>query len=55
MPTSAAEIPKEMPTQNKTSENTEIELIEKLAKLHEQGILTDEEFNQKKSDILAKI
>lgn len=32
-----------------------IEAIEKLAKLHEQGILTDEEFNQKKSDILAKM
>ena len=32
-----------------------IEAIEKLAKLHEQGILSDEEFNQKKADILAKM
>lgn len=32
-----------------------IELIEKLAKLHEQGILTDEEFKQKKNDILSKL
>ena len=29
--------------------------LEKLAKLHQQGILTDEEFNQKKADILAKM
>ena len=31
------------------------EAIEKLAKLHEQGILTDEEFQRKKADILAKM
>lgn len=31
------------------------ELLEKLAKLHEQGILNDEEFQQKKTDILAKM
>ena len=31
------------------------EKIEKLAKLHQQGILTDEEFKQKKADILAKM
>ena len=31
------------------------EKIEKLAKLHQQGILTDEEFNQKKADILARM
>ncbi len=29
--------------------------LEKIAKLHEQGILTDEEFQQKKTDILAKM
>ena len=32
-----------------------IEKLEKLAKLHEQGILTDEEFLQKKSEILMNI
>lgn len=29
--------------------------IERLAKLHEQGILTDDEFQQKKTDLLAKM
>ncbi len=29
--------------------------LEKLAKLHEQGVLTDEEFQRKKADILAKM
>lgn len=40
------------------SENNEVnklEAIEKLAKLHDQGILTDEEFQQKKTEILSKI
>ena len=32
-----------------------VAVLEKLAKLHEQGILTDEEFQQKKADLLAKI
>ncbi len=32
-----------------------VEAIEKLAKLHHQGILTDEEFQQKKTDLLAKM
>lgn len=32
-----------------------IDALEKLARLYEQGILTDEEFRQKKSEILAKI
>lgn len=32
-----------------------IDALEKLAKLHEQGILTDEEFQQKKTDLLAKM
>ena len=30
-------------------------LIESLAKLHSAGVLTDEEFAQKKSELLAKI
>ena len=39
-----------------TIENNDfVTMLEKLAKLHERGILTDEEFQQKKSDILAKI
>lgn len=29
--------------------------LKKLAELHEQGVLTDEEFTQKKADILAKM
>lgn len=32
-----------------------LEAIEKLARLHEQGILTDEEYQQKKAELLAKI
>lgn len=32
-----------------------LDALEKLAKLHEQGILTDEEFQQKKTDLLAKM
>lgn len=35
--------------------NNNIEALEKLAKLHEQGILTDEEFQQKKTEILGKM
>lgn len=40
------------------SENNEVnklEAIEKLARLHDQGILTDEEFQQKKTEVLSKI
>ena len=37
------------------TEKSYLEALEKLAKLHEQGILTDEEFQQKKADLLAKI
>ena len=29
--------------------------LDRLAKLHEQGVLTDEEFQQKKIDLLAKM
>jgi hypothetical protein len=32
-----------------------IRLIEKIAKLHEAGTLTDEEFNTKKSELLCRI
>ena len=41
------------PMQNNSTNS--IEAIEKLAKLHEQGILTDDEFQQKKADLLAKM
>jgi len=33
----------------------EMEKLAKLAKLHEQGVLSDEEFQQKKKELLAKI
>lgn len=32
-----------------------VEILEKLATLHQQGILTDEEFAQKKAELLSKI
>lgn len=32
-----------------------IEAVEKAGQLHEQGILTDEEFQQKKTELLAKM
>lgn len=35
--------------------NANAAALEKLAKLHEQGILTDEEFQQKKTELLAKM
>lgn len=34
---------------------TSIDTLEKLANLHAQGILTDDEFQQKKSDLLTKL
>lgn len=36
-------------------EEDSVSTLEKLAKLHDQGIITDEEFQQKKSEILAKM
>lgn len=38
-----------------TSSEQSIHLLEELAKLHERGILTDEEFQKKKSDILKSL
>lgn len=32
-----------------------VSMLEKLKKLHEQGILTDDEFQQKKAELLAKM
>jgi hypothetical protein len=34
-------------------EDTDVDEIAKLAKLHEQGVLTDEEFSAKKKEILG--
>lgn len=45
----------EQPQKGMPAEENAFSLIEQLAKLHEQGILTDEEFRQKKADVLEKI
>lgn len=39
----------------KEKSNDAIDLIKKLSELHESGILTDKEFNDKKSELLSKI
>jgi hypothetical protein len=44
---------KEKPEQNKQIDV--IEMIKKLAELHDVGILTDDEFSQKKSELLGRI
>lgn len=41
------------PAQSAANDN--LEALERLAKLHEQGILTDEEFQQKKKELLGKL
>lgn len=38
-----------------TAVENQIAALEKLAKLHQEGILTDEEFSQKKAELLAKM
>lgn len=43
-----------IPQQKITNENT-AELIAQIAKLHEQGILTDEEFQNKKAELLKRL
>ena len=50
------------PTQEITSDNedsnnqnNQIKLIKQLAELHQNGILTDEEFNTKKAELLSKL
>lgn len=40
---------------NTSSATDSADAIAKLAKLHEQGILTDEEFQQKKTELLTKM
>lgn len=53
----AAEVQTAAPVQPAAVNNdaTSIETLEKLAKLHEQGLLTDDEFQQKKTELLAKM
>ena len=41
-------------TQNQSSDEM-IELIEKLAKLHDAGVLSDEEFSSKKEELLSRL
>ena len=36
-------------------ESSSLDALEKLAKLHEQGVLTDEEFSRKKAELLSKM
>ncbi|MDR1002287.1 MAG: SHOCT domain-containing protein [Oscillospiraceae bacterium] len=43
------------PTQQSTMQESPITQIEKLAELHRQGILTDEEFHTKKAELLARL
>jgi hypothetical protein len=43
------------PHQYETNTDDVIELIKKLADLHSAGILTDEEFSEKKTELLSKI
>ena len=40
---------------NSSNRNAAIEQLEKLAELHNEGILTDEEFEAKKAEILSRI
>lgn len=46
---------KDLKRKKSKSNGDVIELIKKLSELHESGILTDEEFNDKKSELLSKI
>ena len=43
------------PTQTSSNQNLLYENLEKISKLHDQGILNDEEFAKMKSDILEKM
>ncbi len=52
--TAATEIMEE-PKAALTAGNDATDLLEKLARLHSEGILTDEEFTRKKADVLAKM
>lgn len=45
----------EMPSSNTTSSDTIMELIEKLAKLYNAGVLTQSEYSTKKSELLSRL
>lgn len=47
--------PQSMTQSEKTKERRALEALEKLAALHTQGLLTDEEFAQKKKEFLSKL
>lgn len=46
---------KAVPVSSASTSNDQMEALEKLAKLHAQGILTDEEFQQKKKELLERL
>ena len=46
---------KKLKPKSSESKNETIDLIERLAKLKEQGIINEKEFNAKKKDLLDKI
>lgn len=48
-------INQEIDIEQTQSSNSIIELIEKLAKLHDSGVLSDDEFNSKKSELLSRL
>lgn len=51
-------VPEAAPQMNNTqnpSSDTIIELIQKLAKLHDAGVLSNEEFNSKKEELLSRL
>ena len=46
---------KSAPAQNNASSISQFDELEKIAKLHEQGVLSDEEFATKKANCLSKL
>ncbi|WP_413692217.1 SHOCT domain-containing protein [Psychromonas sp. KJ10-2] len=54
-PTTTAEIPSsDMPNEQFHAANQMIEIITKLAELRDMGVLTEEEFTKKKTELLNK-
>jgi hypothetical protein len=50
-----AEVSSKLRDQSKSESDEVLELIQKLSDLHKSGILTDEEFSEKKTELLSKI
>lgn len=48
-------LPNKAKHKNIPFQNTDADVLEKLSRLHDSGILTDEEFQKKKSDILERM